>query len=339
MLGLGLVFCLIGSTGPALADPAGMQQLKGALAQGRAEGLVVTWTLGLIGTEKQRLVIREGLAQVAHCPAASCTDAGAASRLTAGQRDRLLSGLRAAGLSSLRGAGPGQIASVDRELRVKAGGNQAGQWSLPRAEWPAPPGGDSEGLAAFLDGLYRDLSSAASARHPVPVPRSPADLLELTLKLRLVPRTRPGGVVLIEHGVVSVTPEEGTLPRVPVPVPWQRPLSTEEQARLIEALGAADLYQLEGQVPRREAPAIGDEDGRLATLHLLPLPGGRMESFQPWGCRRFLQDLLRSPAAPLAEQLVALLTPPARLLPPPPKGRSRSAAVLPSDGSLAEGRR
>ena len=82
--------------------------------------------------------------------------------------------------------------------------------------------------------------------------------------------------------------------------------------------------------PRRAQPAIGDDDGRLATLHLLPAereaapvagrkPGSGTSApvapqaaapaaEQPRGLKRYVADLQRSAAAPLISQLVSMLT-------------------------------
>ncbi len=308
----------------AQADPAGMQQLRAALLAGRADALEVTWTQGLPGTEQQRLQIRGGKAQLSRCaPSGPCSDPGAPLVLTAGQRERLLSGLRAAGLQDLRSAGPADEKSADRALVVVAEGARAGQWQLPRQAWPAPAGGDSDGLAAFLDELALRLRRAQAARPPVPIPRTAQDLMQLTLKLRVTPRARPGGVLVVEHGVAHITPEEGTEARVPRPGPWQHQLDAGEVDQLLQAIQAADWEKLEAEVPRREAAAIGDSDGRLCTLHLLPVldegaPAGQAGdkvAYEPRGLSRFVADLQRSPAAPLIDQLLRMLTT------PPPRAR------------------
>jgi hypothetical protein len=301
---------------PAGANPA-LQRLQSALLSDDAE-VTVTWEIGPPSGPRAQLRIEGGRAQLRDCPpGGACTEVAAQRPLTAGQKARLLSGLRAAGLPTLRSAGP-ESGTPDRSLAVALAGAQAGTWRLPRADWPAPPGGDTEGLAAFLDELADGLRRQATARRPLPVPRSAAELARIQLKVRLLPRERPGGVLSLVHGVASITPEEGTQPRTPRPTPWQRKLSEAEQEALAQALAAADLDRLEEQVPRREAPAIGDSDGRLLTLHLLPLLDEGEAAGQPRGLQRYLADLLRSPARPLFDRLLALLLePPARPQPPP----------------------
>lgn len=310
--------CLCLSSGGVRAEGPGLQGLRAALSAGRAEEIGLTWTQGPPGAgETLRLTIKDARARLARCAGEGrCSDVGPGLVLTPGQRERLLSGLRAAGLSSLRSADTG--VPTDRSLVLSCGAERAGAWSLPRGEWPVPAGGDSEGLAAFLDELVADRAHAAAARPPVPVPRTPEELSQLTLKFRLRPRTLPGGVLTIEHGVASAAPEEGSVPRAPRPAPWQHALSPAEQAQLVAVLGAAQFDRLEDAVPRRAAPAIGDDDGRLATVHLFPPLAGPLSGTEPRGYQRFLQDLLRSPARALVEQLLALLTsPPPPLLPVP----------------------
>jgi hypothetical protein len=158
----------------------------------------------------------------------------------------------------------------------------------------------------------RTVQRSAQARPLVPVPTTVQELQGLRVQLRITPRTRPGGVVSIENGLVHVTPAEGSLPRSPQPRSFERPLLDSEQEDLIKVLQAAQLDQLDAVVPKRAAPAIGDDDGRLAALHLIP-EGKQPLRVEPRGIERYLADLLRSPARPLCEKLIDMLlaSPPA----------------------------
>lgn len=299
----------LAAPGTLLAAPT-LQALQESLVRGQADGLSLsmTWEIGLPGAPRRALQISldGGSAELAGCPPLT---------LTAGQRDRLLSGLRSANVATLRGLPREQTGRADRTLTLRARGAQVGAWTLPRADWPAAA--DDGGLAAFLDELAERIERGAAARRPLPVPRTLAELDGVRLKLHLAPARAPGGVLLIERGVASVTPEEGLKARHPPPAPWQRPLSEEERERLLRGLQAAGLDHLEEAVPARAAAAIGDTDGRVATLHLLPPEeggggGGRGVQGQPRGLKRFLADLQRSPAQPLIDQLVQLVeVPPA----------------------------
>jgi hypothetical protein len=302
-----------------------LQALQESLIRGQADGLSLsmTWEIGLPGTARRALQVSlekdQGSAELSSCPASaaappSCQKVAPPLTLTAGQRDRLLSGLRSANVATLRGLPREQAGRADRALVLRAQGAQVGAWALPRADWPAAA--DDGGLAGFLDELAERIDRAAAARRPLPVPRTLAELDGVRLKLHLLPARAPGGVLLIERGVASVTPEEGLKARRPPPAPWQRPLSEEERERLLRNLQAADLDHLEEAVPARAAAAIGDTDGRVATLHLLPpegaAAGGKGAQGQPRGLRRFLADLQRSPAQALLDQLVQLVeVPPA----------------------------
>lgn len=303
---IALLFC----ASPALAGPAG-QRIQEALVRGEGSALQVQWEIGRPEAERRRLLVEGGKARLQSCPAAAaCSDVGAAA-LSPGQRDRLISGLRAVGLGALRSAGDGD-SPPDRALTVTLSGGPPASFKLARSEWPAPPAGDSEGVAAFLDELAGKLGRDAVARRPLPVPHSAAELAAVRLKLTVRPKEKPGGTLVLERGVARVTPAEGTVPRTPAPAPFERKLSEAEQEKLAQALAAAELEQLEEAVPRRAAAAIGDSDGRLVTLHLSPpLEGDKEPAYQPRGWERFLADLQRSKAAPLLQELMALLTAPA----------------------------
>lgn len=327
-------------------------RLAEALQRGQAAALTLTWTMGREGEAVDKLRIDGGSASLQHCEAAGCAAVGAPLTLTAGQGGQLLSVLRAAELPRLRSAEVGARAAADRRLELLlAGGPGAaplGLWQLDRAEWPTPP--DGYGPAEFLDELARTLRQSVKTRPPVPIPTTVAELQELRVQLRLTPRSRPGGLVTIERGLVHVAPAEGSLPRSPLPRPFERPLTPSEEEQLVSALQAAQLDKLDQVVPRRVAPAIGDDDGRLVTLHLWraepvaakdagpasrtrpPATRGSVPElasgpktapsspaeprFEPRGIERYLADLLRSPAQPLCQKLVELLLadpPPARV--------------------------
>lgn len=343
LLGLGLLWPTAAAA--ELASGAA-PRLAEALQRGQAAALALTWTMGREGEAVDKLRIDGGSASLQRCEAAGCAAVGAPLTLTAGQGGQLLSVLRAAELPRLRSAEVGARATADRRLELGlAGGPGAaalGLWQLDRAEWPTPP--DGYGAADFLDELARTLRQSAKTRQPVPIPTTVAELQELRVQLRLTPRSRPGGLLTIEHGLVHVAPAEGSLPRSPLPRPFERPLTSSEAEQLVSALQAAQLDKLDQVVPRRAAPAIGDDDGRLVTLHLwraepaavkdaVPtgrarptakrepvseptLPAPAAPRFEPRGIERYLADLLRSPAQPLCHKLVELLLaepPPARV--------------------------
>ena len=349
VLGLGLLWP---AAAAAELTAGAAPRLAEALQRGQAAALALTWTMGREGEAVDKLHIDGGSASLQHCAASGCAAVGSPLTLTAGQGGQLLSVLRAAELTRLRSAEVGERAAADRRLELRlAGGPGAaplGLWQLDRADWPTPP--DGYGPAEFLDELARQLRQSAKIRQPVPIPTTVAELQELRVQLRLTPRTRPGGLVTIEHGLVRVAPAEGSLPRSPLPRPFERPLTQGEEEQLLGALQAAQLDKLDQVVPRRTAPAIGDDDGRLVTLHLWRAepaaarevgpagparptgkrgpspelaPGPKTAPtaptelrFEPRGIERYLADLLRSPAQPLCQKLVGLLLadpPPARV--------------------------
>lgn len=344
VLGLGLLWSsaaaadLAAGAGPRLAE---------VLQSGQATALALTWTIGRPGEPLDKLRLDGGSASLQHCEGTACESVGATLTLTAGQGGQLLSGLRAAELPRLRSAEAGAREAADRRLDLLlAGGATLGRWQLDRAEWPTPP--DGYGLAEFLDELAHKLRQSGKARPPVAIPSTVADLEALRVQLRLTPRARPGGLLTIEHGLVRVTPAEGSLPRSPLPRPFERPLSPGEAQQLVVALQAAQLDKLDEVVPKRAAPAIGDDDGRLATFHLWPAepavakdsgPAARarpprgpgvelgagpktapLAAAEPRGIERYLADLMRSSAQPLFQELVTLL-----LAEPPPARSGRGA--------------
>ncbi|MDW8282241.1 MAG: hypothetical protein RMK29_11040 [Myxococcales bacterium] len=299
----------------AMAAPP-VQRIQEMLVRGEGVPLSLQWDMGREGEMRRRLLIEGGMARLWRAPAGGeLAELGTTATLTAGQRARLLSGLRSVGLATLRSVGPGDP-PADRVLTLTVPGSPPLVFRLPRSQWPSPPGGDATGLAAFLDALADDLERAATARQPVPVPRTAAELANLQLKLQIRPRELPGGTGGIVRGVAPVGPHQGPRSSSPAPRPFQRRLTQEEIARLLQALADADLDRLDETVPPRAAPALGDADGRLVTLHLLPLPDGTQAERQPRGWARFFQDLRRSPAAPLLEELAALLLAPPPVAPP-----------------------
>jgi hypothetical protein len=281
-----------------------LSRLNQALKSDQAEALRLVWTSSVPGSGAyRRLRIESGKAGLERCQA-DCQPVGTPLVLTSGERAQLISRLRGAELGSLRDSDQ----EADRQLEIAVSGAAVGKWAVARAEWPTPP--DGYGAADFLDDLGKRIEKGASARPPVAVPRSAAELGSLRLKLYLQPRTRPGGLVIIEAGKLQVTPEEGSLPRTPRPRSFQRPLNSDEQDKLVANLEAARLDELDGLVEKRGQPAIGDDDGRLATLHLLPSDAislRQQATRQPRGYERYLADLSRSPAAPLLNQLVGFL--------------------------------
>ena len=336
--------------------------LNTVLQSGQAEAVKLTWTLGRPGEALELLRIDGGRATLQRCepageaPAqAGCAAVGAPLTLTPGQRGQLVSVLRAAELPSLRTADPDARAAADRALELAVAASPRtttiGRWQLARSDWPTPP--DGYGLASYLDELAQKLRRGAQTRPPVAIPSTVAELAELRLQLRLTPRARPGGLVTIEHGLVHVTPAEGSLPRSPPPPAWERPLQPSEAEQLVKSLQAAQLDHLDQVVAKRAAPAIGDSDGRLATLHLMraepvvsidasppkttsrlsdqpaPKPNGSAPATaplreEPRGVERYLTDLMRSAAQPLLSQLVELLLAP----PPAPAPRARKPSLL-----------
>lgn len=343
---LGLLLGWGGAIAPAAAAeiPAAVtQRLASVLQSGQLDALKLTWTMGREGESREQLHLYQGQATLQRCApqidgaaAPQCQAVGTPLTLTSGQRDQLISALRSADLPHLRSADADARATVDRSLDLLSPDSATllARWQLARSDWPKPP--DGYGLAEFFDELGRQLQKTATARQPVPIPTSVAELDALRVQLRLTPRTRPGGLVTIEHGMVHVTPAEGSLPRSPPPRPFERPLSTSEGEQLVSALLAAHLDELDQRVPKRAAPAIGDDDGRLATLHLwraepapAALPQGSKAGreppatesvrVEPRGIERYLTDLMRSSAQPLCQKLVALL------LAEPPAAAARGA--------------
>jgi hypothetical protein len=314
------------------------ERLAEALQAGPADALRLTWAIGRSDEAHHRLLVEGGRASLLACSdPAACQPLGTAVALSAGQRAQLMSVLRAADLPHLRSADPDSLAAADRALEVTLESPGAspgepprqpahGRWQLPRSEWPLPPPPDGYGVAEFLDELARTVRKAAQVRPPVPVPTTVSELQAVRLQLRLTPRTRPGGLVTIENGLVHVTPAEGSLPRLPLPRPFERPLAPGEQEALLQVLQAAQLDKLDEVVPKRATPAIGDDDGRLAALHLIP-QGKQPLRLEPRGIERYLSDLMRSPARPLCEKLVELLlTPPAASARPARSARQPPAA-------------
>lgn len=283
------------------------KQLSAALSSEQADAIKVTWTRGAPtdGTYT-RLRIESGRAALERCEP-NCAAVGTPLSLSSGEKSQLVSRLRGAELASLRDSDPSL--PVDRQLELAVSGSSVGQWRLPRAEWPTPP--DGYGLADYLDDLSKRIERATQARPLLPIPTNVTELRGLSLKLHLHPRLRPGGTVVVENGRLRVTPEEGSVARTPRPRPIERPLGSDEEDKLLGALLGAKLDELDAAVPKRAQPAIGDDDGRIATLHLLPLDTtgkeGKGKAVLPRGYERYLADLQRSTAGPLLKQLVTWL--------------------------------
>jgi hypothetical protein len=278
--------------------------LSEALGDESASQLTLRWQ-----TEQgPQLQVEAGVASLLRCAdAAGCTPLAPALTLSTGERSQLLSRLRASDLFALQSSE--SSTSTDRTLTLRHATRPLGTWRLPRADWPTPPDGD--GLPDYLDELSRRIAQAAQVRKPVAVPQTIEALRALRLQLRVEPRRRPGGQVQIEAGVLKVTPEEGFVPRSPLPRPSTRTLLPDEEQRLLSLLQQARLDDLDRLIEKREQPAIGDDDGRLLTLHLLPSESSPTDSGQARGLRRYVADVERSPAAPLVQQLMNWLTVPA----------------------------
>jgi hypothetical protein len=306
------------SAAQPIAVGASAKALTEALRDDSATSLRLTWTLG----PGQRLEIDAGSAALLRCgdgEPSACTAVGTTLSLSAGERAQLVSRLRASELAGLHSSEAAQ--ESDRALGLSSGARALGSWRLPRADWPTPP--DGYGLPDYLDDLGRRIKQASEARKPVAVPRTVDELRALRVQVKLEPRRRPGGLLVIEGGTLRLQPQEGFVPRSPAPRPTGRPLLPAEEQQLLLQLQAAQLETLEAQVEKRAEPAIGDDDGRLLTLHLMPAEHSPAALGQPRGLQRYVADLRRSPAAPLVDLLVSWLTA-APALPEPAKASHRS---------------
>ena len=299
--GPGHVHAQDGVAGRGLAD---------ALRDDTAAQLELHWTTG----KGQDLHVVSGVATLKSCDEASrCTALGSSLTLSAGQRTQLVSRLRASELFGLHSSEA--TTTSDRTLLLRYSNRALGSWRLPRADWPTPP--DGVGLADYLDDLGRSIEQAAQARKPIAVPQTVEALRALRLQVRIDPHRRHGGQLLLEEGMLRVTPEEGFVPRSPPLRPFVRRLSPTEEQELLSVLQQARLDDLDRLVEKREQPAIGDSDTRILTLHLLPSEKSATDRGQPRGIRRYLADLERSPFAPLVQKLVAWLSEPAASSAPP----------------------
>lgn len=292
---------------PSAAQPLGpgasAKALTEALRDDSAASLRLTWTLA----PGQRIEIEAGSASLLRCgdgETRACTAVGATLSLSAGERAQLVSRLRASDLAGLHSSEAAQ--DSDRTLGLSSGAQALGSWRLPRGDWPTPP--DGYGLPDYLDDLGRRIKQASEARKPVAVPRTVEELRALRVQVKLEPRRRPGGLLVIEAGTLRLQPQEGFVPRSPAPRPSGRPLLPAEEQQLLVQLQAAQIDTLEAQVEKRTEPAIGDDDGRLLTLHLMPAEHSPASLGQPRGLQRYVADLRRSPAAPLVDRLVSWLT-------------------------------
>jgi hypothetical protein len=309
---LATLTCALSVPVAAAAAPegdVGLKRLAEALRSDEAAALRLVWTaFSPSASPDWRLRVEAGRAALFRC-ASDCQPVGAPLLLSPGDRAQLVSRLRAAELNNLH---DGDSATApDRSLAVAVAGTTIGEWRLPRSDWPTPP--DGYGVADLLDDLQKRIARAAEERTPLPIPATLAELAALRLQLRVQPRIRPGGLIVVEQGKLHVTPEEGSLPRSPRPRPLTRSLSAQEQELLLKYLQAARLDDLDAVVPKRAQPAIGDDDGRVATLHLLPSDAtagdvrAQASRHQPRGYERYLADLLRSPSAQLVELLLSFL--------------------------------
>lgn len=322
---------LVGLSSPAWSQAA--PRLSDLLSRQALGDLALDWQQGAEARGPvTRLVVRDGSVQLARCTPA-CQPLGTAQPLKPGEQAQLLSRLRITDFSDL---GPLESREqADRTLDLRVGSTTLGQWPLPRAAWPTAPDGDS--LADLLDDWVHTLEARSHERGAVPIPDSPAALRALRLQLRVAPTRLPGGLLVLEEGRLQRTPAEGTLPRTPPLARSERPLTDAEEQQLLTLLRAAQLDGVESRVPKREQPAIGDDDGRLVTLHLLPRATAGAASGQPRGIARYLADLQRSSAAPLVHYLLGLLLEAPPVVPAPPvrkpaRVRSSPATRAPQAG-------
>lgn len=323
-------WALLWLSGSAQAQSDALQ----ALDPGTMDTLKLSWRKGQAEGDRLVLSLDAGVAKVERCDAA-CQPLGSALTLTSGQKEQLLSGLRSARLTSLR-SGPDAELTADRALWLSIPGRVPLAISLSRSDWPVSA--DGSGVASVLDDLMRQIVQKSSARPLVDVPRSIEDLAKVTVQLTVSTSKHPGGLLRIDHGTLSITPEEGSLARQPRPKSMTRILTMEEQTQLVSALQSLDFDRLESSIPVRARPAIGDEDGRVVTLHLLPSAPlqvakiklaqtrGKLgkvklqpvtEDRQPRGLRRYMADFVRSPAEPALRLLAGWL-----LLHPPQPDRT-----------------
>lgn len=315
----------------SLSGSAGAQSdsLQDLLRPGAMDSLKLSWRKGQADSDRLVLQLDAGVAKVERCDAA-CQPLGQALTLTSGQKEQLLSGLRSASVASLRSGQDAEL-TADRALSLVMPGRAPVVVSLSRSDWPTSS--DGQGIASMLDDLILQIVQKSSARPLVDVPRTVADLANVTVQLTVSTSKHPGGLLRIDHGTLSITPEEGSLARQPRPKPVTRILSAEEQQQLVSALQSLDFERLESAIPVRTRPAIGDEDGRVVTLHLLPsaplqstkskLAQTRgtlgtlkrapvKEARQARGLRRYMADFVRSDAEPALRLLSGwlLLHPP-----------------------------
>ena len=307
------------------------ESLQSVIRPGAGDSLALSWRQGLLDGEVTQLRIDSGVAKVERCSPA-CQPVGRPLTLTSGQKEQILSGLRSANLVSLRSSDEAEMAA-DRELTLPLPARSPLRVALPRSEWPTAA--DGQGVAGVLDDLILKIVQASSVRPVVAVPRTIEELASVKVQLAVTANKQPGGLLSIEHGTLSITPEEGSLARQPRPKASSRLLSAAEQMQLLTALQSLDLDRLEESIPARARPAIGDDDGRLATLHLLPAspigqpiakvaqrggltsakPAGPPATLavqkQPRGLKRYMADWVRSPGEPALRLLSSwlLLTP------------------------------
>ncbi len=293
-----------------------------ALSASAGDKLSLSWRQGLGGGDTTQLRISEGTAQAERC-SPDCTPLGKPLPLTSGQKEQILSGLRSAGLESLRSTEEAEM-TADRELSLLLPGQKPLRIARPRMDWPGSQ--DGQGIATTLDELLRSLVQKSAQRAQLSLPQSLEELAELRLMLSVSTSKQPGGQLTIEHQTLTITPEEGSLPRTPRPRPSSRLLTAAEQAQLVKALQGLDFDRLEAAIPQRARPAVGDDDGRLLQLHVLaasavPSPAAKVAQRggavaqspvakpaaappkQPRGLRRYVADWVRSPAGPAVRLL------------------------------------
>ena len=308
------------------------ESFTAALSPDAADAVSVAWRHGPQDAPHLLFRYETGKAQLFRC-APTCEPVGLQTPqpLTAGQKEQLLSGLRSLPFSTLRSSD--EAAHTDRELSLTLPDRKPWRLALSKGDWPVSDNG--EGAATILDEFVRQFLERGGVRQRTTFPHTLAELSKLRISATLTANKQPGGNVVIEAGSIAVTPEEGSVARTPRKKPYLRPLSTQEQSELLRLLTDLDFDALEQAVPQRAQPAIGDDDGRVLTLHLqtasepekqrllvagrgasLPTRLSTTQPRQPRGLRRYVADVRRSKAAPLLSFLgnfLFLQLPPAPL--------------------------
>lgn len=303
-----VAFLLLVGTSSASAQ---QEAWTAALRNESADALSLVWRQGKAIDPHVELRIDKGAAALFRCDK-ECVPVGSQTALTPGQKEQLLSGLRALRPTELRSSDEPEQA--DREIHVFVPAYKPVRLALSVGDFPADASGES--LAVTLDEQIRKLFAQSQARPKVTFPHSVAELDELRLLFVVTANQKPGGTLLLEHGVLTITPEEGSIPRKPRKKTEKTTLTENQKGELVKVLSPLDFDQLERAIPQRAEPAIGDTDARVIALHLQtasavppknnevkkPVPPSPSLK-QPRGLRRYAADVVRSPAA----QAVALL--------------------------------